>query len=396
MPGPDDEDLESLDGLLAGREVVALGETVHGINTFAELRSRAIRFLVEKRGYRAISFEGPWLAAERTRAYIEHGQGTLDDAMRGLTFLAWGNRPTVELVVWLRAFNQAHPGDPVRFFGADPQQPADDAVLLRRFLGAERTEGLEACVCGAFDSTAACSRDPVESAIIAGQQPLGEVRLERCLATTSQLLAFLHENEAQLTASLGAQDFLFATMAAEGIGTFSQVVVSVAALSHEGVARSHELRDSLWARNFLRLKALRAPTAKTVIWGHNFHIMRRSTQAKTLQAVDQARFPMRSMGTWLGESLGDRYGAIGLFAYRQAFNFSGTAVQTYPDRSGATDGERRLFELSKPTLFVHLTRAPLFDDRTPLSWSVPTDEYVVGRHFDGLLYVQDTEPSVFE
>lgn len=172
MPGPDDEDLEALDGLLAGREVVALGETVHGINTFAQLRSRAIRFLVEKRGYRAISFEGPWFAAERTRAYLEHGQGTLDDAMRGLTFLAWGNRPTVELVVWLRAFNQAHPDDPVRFFGADPQQPADDAVLLRRLLGAERTEGLEACVCGAFDSTAACYRDPVESAIIAGQRGL--------------------------------------------------------------------------------------------------------------------------------------------------------------------------------------------------------------------------------
>lgn len=103
---------------------VLLGEATHGTHEFYRERARLTRRLVEERGFDALAIEADWPDAYRVNRFIA-GTGedrTAEEALRGFTrFPAWmwRNRDVLDLVTWLRRYNDAERGRKVSLFGLD-------------------------------------------------------------------------------------------------------------------------------------------------------------------------------------------------------------------------------------------------------------------------------------
>ncbi|GGY19665.1 hypothetical protein GCM10010384_27580 [Streptomyces djakartensis] len=121
-PGGDTRDLRPLDRMIGDARVVGLGEATHSSHEFFTLKHRVLRHLVEKRGFRTFALEAPWSTGLRLNAYVLRGEGDPRRIMREefqRDYLWWNNTEYLALVEWMRAYNQRHPDDPVRFMGDD-------------------------------------------------------------------------------------------------------------------------------------------------------------------------------------------------------------------------------------------------------------------------------------
>lgn len=127
-------------GFLGARDrvprVIGLGEPVHGVDTFLEVRNELLRVLVEEYGCRWVALESDCLAGRLVDDYVRGGDGDLDRVMRdGFSHgfgAAAGNRALVE---WLRAGNRDRgPADRVRFAGADAPMESEGAQSPRAAL----------------------------------------------------------------------------------------------------------------------------------------------------------------------------------------------------------------------------------------------------------------------
>ncbi|QUH00686.1 erythromycin esterase family protein [Saccharopolyspora erythraea] len=123
-------DLAPLGDMLRSAEVVGLGRPTHGSRELTEHTHRILRFLVERLGFRSLAVEDDWAKGVELDEHVRTGAGD----PRELLTDAWPHYRTEELLAvigWMRARNQRHPDDPVRFVGVDvsgAQGLAYDAV----------------------------------------------------------------------------------------------------------------------------------------------------------------------------------------------------------------------------------------------------------------------------
>ncbi|GIG69950.1 erythromycin esterase family protein [Phytomonospora endophytica] len=113
------DDLRALRGIVGAATIVGLGEPSHGGRELFTLRHRALRFLVERMGFRTIAFEETFGNGRVMDAYIAGGPGDAR-AIAAEAGAPWASESMASLLVWLRAFNRHLPDDErVRFLGTD-------------------------------------------------------------------------------------------------------------------------------------------------------------------------------------------------------------------------------------------------------------------------------------
>ncbi|MFF7767980.1 erythromycin esterase family protein [Streptomyces massasporeus] len=121
-PGGDPDDLRPVGTAVGDAVVVGMGEATHGSHEFLTMKDRVFRHLVERRGFRTFALETAWSTGVRLDDYVVHGKGDPRRIMREDFQYTYALNPTAEnlaLVEWMRAYNRAHPEDPVRFMGDD-------------------------------------------------------------------------------------------------------------------------------------------------------------------------------------------------------------------------------------------------------------------------------------
>lgn len=102
--------------------IVGIGEAAHGSRDFVTFRHRALRYLVEKKGFRALALEANWSTGMRLDDYLRTGRG---DPVRIMSeefqnaHLLLHSQDYLDMIRWMRAYDIAHPGDPLRFVGND-------------------------------------------------------------------------------------------------------------------------------------------------------------------------------------------------------------------------------------------------------------------------------------
>jgi erythromycin esterase len=383
-------DLAPLDDILAPAEIVALGETVHTSGGYSAARARIIRYLVEHRGYRAVSFEGPWGPAEATRAFVEDGRGTLQGAMAGLTFLAWRNDVTKDLLVWLRSWNAAHPADKVRFFGFDVQAPWDDGPRLRAFLGKVTptdptlADATRACIGAKHDTDTEAYADPVESPILKGQQLLSVAQHEACIGALARVEAHLAAKKTAVVAASSQDDLALARVALVALRAMNGQMFHL----FREPAKAYDARDLGMADVLMGLRALRAPGAKTAVWAHNRHITTRGTELVS----DADGLSWHATGSVLAERLGTKYAAIGLVAKNVSLNWDGTKVTVQPPRDGADDVEKPLSELGRPYVLLDLADNAVLAPGRSYELGEFGGTGVPAAHYRALVYLE-TSPA---
>ncbi|MEU6034591.1 erythromycin esterase family protein [Actinomadura sp. NPDC047616] len=111
-------DLEPLRDVARDATVVAMGTATRGAHEVFVLLHRGLRLLVGEMGFRTLAIEEDWTQGVRIDEWLRTGTGDPRELL-GESWLPWQTREMLDTLLWLRAFNERHPGDPVRLLGVD-------------------------------------------------------------------------------------------------------------------------------------------------------------------------------------------------------------------------------------------------------------------------------------
>lgn len=116
--------------------VVALGASARQTYELSAIAHRMLRFLVEELGFRSIALEGDDAGRLKLDEYVRTGQGDPRALLAGARSF-WQTEEILEVIRWMRAHNERHPADPVRFAGVPdrPQQVAPRLDALQGMVG---------------------------------------------------------------------------------------------------------------------------------------------------------------------------------------------------------------------------------------------------------------------
>ncbi|MET4927310.1 erythromycin esterase family protein, partial [Streptomyces sp. PSRA5] len=128
-------DLQPLKEVLDGVRIVGLGESTHGTREFFQLKHRLLEYLVTELGFTTLAMEASASAGPAVDAYVRGGVGDPAQVLTGLGFWTWRTEEVLDMIEWMRAYNDGRPADEqIRFAGIDPQRSGDSLAVLEAFL----------------------------------------------------------------------------------------------------------------------------------------------------------------------------------------------------------------------------------------------------------------------
>lgn len=281
----DTSDLAALDELATNSNVIALGEATHGSREFFTLKHRVFRYLVEKHGFHGIAVEANRPEARAVNDYVLHGVGDPRKALLGLRLWPIATESMLELVEWMRRYNDGRPeAEKIQFYGIDMQYTDTAATNVLLYLdrvdpafAATVKEGFGALLrpraVSEYDDLSAETKAAIDAALAGTKERL--TKRKRRYVKKSDASAWL--------------------LASQDLEVLTQAVAKAANDDDFGV------RDRAMADNVLALLAA-DPKRKIAVWAHNHHIQRVPISGA-----------YSSMGTKLAEELDASYAAIGLF-----------------------------------------------------------------------------------
>ena len=267
---------EVLSELIGDARIVLIGESSHGTREFYEARAEITKWLIEEKGFCAVTAEADWPDAYRVNRYVR-GQGadtTAEEALRGFErFPSWMWRNVVvrEFVEWLRENNQRSTKDrqQVGFYGldlyslhrsmhevityldkVDPVAAARARKRYRCFDHTSADDGQAYGFAAAFGAGPSCEREAIEQLVDVQRNALNYVRRD----------------------GLVAEDELFcAQQNAQVVRNAEQYYRSM----FQGRVTSWNLRDKHMAQTLdalLTHLGRRTARPRIVMWAHNSHV----------------------------------------------------------------------------------------------------------------------------
>src|SRR5215813_14252637 len=126
-------DLQPIERIIGDARIVSLGEATHGSREFFQFKHRMLEFLASEMGFSIFSIEANMPEAYRLNDYVLNGTGDPAQLLRGMYFWTWDTEEVLDMIRWMRAFNQSGKGR-VEFTGFDMQTPAVAQDIARRFV----------------------------------------------------------------------------------------------------------------------------------------------------------------------------------------------------------------------------------------------------------------------
>jgi erythromycin esterase len=111
-------DLEPLADVVGQAVVVGLARPTHGAHELSTLTHQILRYLVEELGFRTLAIEEDWTTGTEIDAHLRTGTGDLR-VLLDLAFPQWQNEEFLDVLRWMRTWNQRHPDDHLRIVGLD-------------------------------------------------------------------------------------------------------------------------------------------------------------------------------------------------------------------------------------------------------------------------------------
>jgi erythromycin esterase-like protein len=101
--------------------VVGFGECTHGTKEHFELQATAARYMIEHQNARVLALEVPELFMMLTDLALSDPAAPIADIPRALDCITWSNQAIVDLLLWIREWNEYHPDRRVHVVGLDPK-----------------------------------------------------------------------------------------------------------------------------------------------------------------------------------------------------------------------------------------------------------------------------------
>lgn len=258
-----DKELKQIAG---SSQVIGLGEATHGTAEFEELRVEIIKLLVTKYGYRHVVLEASHTQCMALNKYINTGEG--NPAKILVAFVSWpfATKGMYDLMHWLREYNEHLPEQQkVQFYGIDMY-----TAYVYKYVKMEEEKYGVAKDCGWIDTVLFSRLEKVDgnekekhqqyNAILKEQMNSPE-KLMDSIAKTNVIRSYILQN-----------------------------------ISHGG--KRYAYRESLLYDMASVLIDSVFKGEKAIIYGHNNHVSKQSSDRKTL-------------GNMLYDRYGDKYQVVG-------------------------------------------------------------------------------------
>jgi erythromycin esterase len=258
------EDLKPLKAAIGGAHIVSLGEATHGTAEFFRMKHRLTEFLASEMGFTVFAIEASTPEAFRLNDYVLHGKGDPKELIRGMYFWTWNTQEVLDMVLWMRAFNESGKGR-IEFLGFDMQEPKVAAENVRSFV-AKSDPGFTESLIRAYAKLDSYRKYRQELAPGEGQ-PKREAALAeagKLADAASGVVAHLEKDRDRLVRGSNAEAVDWA------IHNARIVVQAVTLLTAPG-----DHRDRCMAENVDWILAHRPPGTKVVLWAHNGHVSKR-------------------------------------------------------------------------------------------------------------------------
>lgn len=394
------EDLRPLADAFEDRQIVGLGEATHGTREFFELKCRIVRFLVTELDVRVLGLEANFAEARPIDEYVVSGKRGAEAAVNELSYWTWRTESVLALVEWLRRYNEGlPPAERVRFYGYDVRSTRGPARALAEFL--ERVDP------GCLNEIEPHLTELEADWIGRGQESTAEQVLAARTVASDLADRFERHGDAYRSA-VGDRDWRLAKRHRRLI---EQTYQFVTAALFDDRPSPNAVRDAAMAENVHWILDYER-SDRMALWAHNGHV---TTGSGTFGNDGESSKPM---GHHLKREYGDRYYAVG-------FEFGRGTCRAVPDPESVEDlrvGTRSieappdgsvpavLEDIGEPVCFLDLSSTP--DDPVVREWverahrihnvgavhrTDPEGNYasvVLGRAFDGLVFVARTEPTV--
>ncbi len=141
----DFSDLLPFKKIVGDAKIVALGESTHGTGDFFKMKHRLLEYSVKEMGFSVFALEANQLNVERINNYVHTGIGDLKKLMARSLFAVWNTEEVLDLINWVRSYNNQNPSKQIDFVGYDMQEPSLPIDSLNNFL-ADYDIGLKAAV----------------------------------------------------------------------------------------------------------------------------------------------------------------------------------------------------------------------------------------------------------
>lgn len=312
---PDDSDLEPLLDIIGDARVVAIGESMHRMHEFLQLRHRVFRFLTRRAGFTALVMESGLPEGTLVDGWIRTGDGRLREVLRnGISYRFGACQEMLDQLTWMRE-QHARGTIPVRFVGMDiPDSSASALPGIHAALGLlddvdphyaahVRDTLLPLFAYLPADRTGLAQAAPTIQSYLA----LDTATQNAITAALTDLVARMHARQSDMTESLGDS-----TGAAERV----RIGIRCAESARAGDAFLHAMvsapgrawppanvRDA-WMADTVEWALEREP--RLLIAAANGHIQRTSFSAPPFVPD-----PMTTLGGHLSKRLGPDYVAIG-------------------------------------------------------------------------------------
>src|SRR2546421_5235103 len=100
------DDLRRMESTIGNARIVAMGEATHGTHEFFQLKHRMLEFLVERMGFTVFGIEANWPESLAVNDYVLNGNGDPAKALAGLYFWTWNTEEVLDMIRWMRRYNQ--------------------------------------------------------------------------------------------------------------------------------------------------------------------------------------------------------------------------------------------------------------------------------------------------
>ncbi|MGD0049020.1 MAG: erythromycin esterase family protein [Bryobacteraceae bacterium] len=255
QPGSSFADMAPLLARLKDARVVAMGEATHGTREFQQFKHRMLEFLVENLGFTVFGIEANWPESLSVNEYVLGGKS---DPVDGLGFRVWQTEEVLEMVRWMRQYNQdpAH-ARKLKFYGFDMQTPglAESNVLeyLRRVDPEYRETAAQTfAVLGSWG----------ENQVY--ENASAEVK-RRTAASPAAMLGRFDERKREYIRRSSQDEF---AMARQNMAIVKQAEVKIGNQNELGRAS----RDRAMAENVKWILDQEPPGTKMMLWAHNGHV----------------------------------------------------------------------------------------------------------------------------
>ena len=268
-------------------QVVGLGEASHGVAQYHQMKADVFKALVKNNGCRTFIIEEDFGGALKVDNYINGGDGSAEEAVREIGFAIYRTQEMVDLIEWMRSYNETVPPEEVlHFYGMDVQRFDNNKEYLFSVLGQAVPE-----LSTEYTESFAQLTDE-------NRNSLDKTTLNNAKEAASELIDKMDAARADIVELFGKSAFDFAKECVNTIYAYCDVQLS----NNYNMTRDQYMYEKVeW---FLQ----HGDGSVLFINGHNGHIGKTSIAGYTC------------LGELLSKNLENGYYAIGTDAQKTQFN----------------------------------------------------------------------------